>query len=52
MGYKIGDKVEYKGEIYYIVHGPVMGTQGSLYELSKVPPPVQGVWEHELRPAK
>ena len=50
--YRVGDEVIYHGQSYWIVSGPVMGTQGSLYSLSAVPPIIQGVWEHELSPAQ
>ena len=49
--YRRGQAVIYHGERYYIVGGPIMGTQGAIYELSKVPPPIQGVLEHEIQPA-
>jgi len=51
MGYRRGQAVIYQGERYYITGGPVMGTRGSIYEISTVPPPIQGVVESELRPA-
>lgn len=40
---QVGDFVEYQGEEWYVVHGPIMSTQGSLFELSKAPPNKQGV---------
>jgi hypothetical protein len=49
MRYRVGDAVLYDGEVYYIIEGPIMGTQGSIYRISKVPPPIT-VLDHELRP--
>lgn len=46
---QVGDVVEYDGDEWYVVHGPAMGTRGALFELSKVPPNLQGVPESELR---
>jgi hypothetical protein len=57
MIYHVGDKVVYNGGVYYVVEGPTMGTQGSLYTISEAPPHglsysvVPGVWGHELSPA-
>ena len=51
MGYRRGDPVIYKGKKYYVVGGPIMSTQGALYEISEVPPPIQGVAESDLQPA-
>jgi hypothetical protein len=50
MSYRVGDAVIYKGEVYYIIDGPIMGTEGGIFHISKVPPPIR-VLEHELRPA-
>lgn len=50
MSYRRGDAVVYKGEIYYIVEGPVTGTEGAIYHISKAPPPIR-VLEKEIRPA-
>lgn len=36
--FKAGDRVKCRGEIYYVVGGPVMAALGYMYELSKVPP--------------
>jgi hypothetical protein len=52
MGYRRGQAVIYEGERYYITRGPIMGTEGAIYEISKVPPPIQGVLESELQPAR
>ncbi len=46
---QVGDVVEYEGEEWYVVRGPVMRTRGALFELSKVPPSLHGVAERELR---
>ena len=48
--YKRGQKVIYQGKTYYIVDGPMMGTEGSIYHISEVPPPTR-VLEHEITAA-
>lgn len=50
MAYSRGDAVIYNGNTYYIVEGPIMGTQGAIYHISAVPPPVV-VNERDLKPA-
>ncbi len=45
---RVGQKVRYQGEEYYIVDGPLLSTHGPLYNLSTIPPSVQGVPESEL----
>ena len=55
----LGETIEYSSlhacrstlEDPNILRGPTMGTRGNLYVLSKTPPPIEGVWEHELQPA-
>lgn len=47
--YQVGQPVLYRGRTYYIVDGPVMGTEGSIYQISEVPPPIR-VLEHEIKP--
>ncbi len=51
MPFRVGDKVIYRREAYYIVEGPIMGTQGSIYAISKVPPPIYGINERDLEVA-
>ena len=51
MAYRRGDPVIYRGKKYYVIGGPIMGTRGSLYEISEMPPPIQGVPESELQAA-
>jgi len=46
---QVGDVVEYEGEEWYVVGGPVMGTRGPLFELSKVPPNLESIPGSELR---
>ena len=46
---RVGDRVKFKGEYWFVVDGPVMGTEGSIYHLSKVAPPVRALG-HELSP--
>ena len=49
--YQVGQAVIYNGQRYYVVQGPVMGTQGSIYHISEVPPPIR-VLEAELKPVE
>jgi hypothetical protein len=57
--YHVGDRVIYQERVYYVVDGPTMGTEGSLYTLCETPPhtptsgslEVVGVWGHTLSPA-
>jgi hypothetical protein len=44
---KVGDRVKYQGEHYYIVEGPHNAALGYMYTLSKTPPPIR-VLEQEL----
>jgi hypothetical protein len=48
--FHIGDEVLYDGTRYWIINGPTMSTQGPIYDLSVVPPPIVGVRQDELRP--
>ena len=48
--FKIGDKVIFKNDEYYIIGGPTMGTEGAIYQLSKTPPPLRAL-ESEITKA-
>jgi len=51
MRYHVGQAVIYQGKRYYIIAGPIMSTQGAIYEISPVPPPIAGIHESDLQPA-
>jgi hypothetical protein len=48
--FKRGQPVLFKGKTYYIVDGPVISTEGHIYHISEVPPPIPAL-EQELKPA-
>lgn len=49
--FRVGDKVTYQGEVYYVVEGPIMATVGPIFSISTAPPPIHGVRASELSPA-
>jgi hypothetical protein len=38
--YSIGQAVKYQGDVYYVVHGPMLDAKGESYEISMTPPSI------------
>jgi len=49
--FRTGDSVRYRGQIYWIVRGPIITNEGSTFRISKIPPEYT-VNERDLQPVE
>jgi hypothetical protein len=45
----VGDQVECEGQVWQVVGGPIMGTQGSLFDIQRGEDVRRGKWDWELK---